>query len=64
MRAAATGAALTHLPRRTAHLALLRAAMDNDPERRPPLREVQRALDDWLRRTASSSRSQPAAAPR
>jgi hypothetical protein len=38
--------------------------MDNDPERRPPLREVQRALDDWLRRTASSSRSQPAAAPR
>jgi serine/threonine protein kinase len=64
LRAAATGAALTHLPRRTAHLALLRAAMDNDPERRPPLREVQRALDDWLRRTASSSRSQPAAAPR
>ena len=54
LRAAATGAALTHLPRRTAHLALLRAAMDNDPERRPPLREVQRALDDWLRRTASS----------
>ena len=52
LRAAATGAALTHLPRRTAHLALLRAAMDNDPERRPPLREVQRALDDWLRRTA------------
>ena len=64
LRAAATGAALTHLPRRTAHLALLRAAMDNDPDRRPPLREVQRALDDWLRRTASSSRSQPAAAPR
>ena len=31
LRAAATGAALTHLPRRTAHLALLRAAMDNDP---------------------------------
>ncbi len=33
LRAAATGAALSHLPRRTAHLALLRAAMDNDPAR-------------------------------
>jgi eukaryotic-like serine/threonine-protein kinase len=65
LRAAATGAALTHLPRRTAHLALLRAAMDNDPERRPPLREVQRALDDWLRRTASPARGgQTAGAPR
>ena len=64
LRAAATGAALTHLPRRTAHLALLQAAMDNDPARRPALRDVQRALDEWLRRTASPARSQPAAAPR
>ncbi len=64
LRAAATGAALTHLPRRTAHLALLRAAMDNDPARRPPLREVQRALEDWLRRAGALSVGQPAAAAR
>ena len=64
LRAAATGAALTHLPRRTAHLALLRAAMDNDPARRPALRDVQRALEDWLRRTAAPARGQPAAASR
>jgi hypothetical protein len=64
LRAAATGAALTHLPRRTAHLALLRAAMDNDPARRPPLREVQRALEDWLRRMGAASVGQPAAAAR
>ncbi len=50
LRAAASGAALSHLPRRTAHLALLCAAMDNDPGRRPPLDAVQRALADWLRR--------------
>ena len=62
LRAAATGAALTHLPRRTAHLALLRAAMDNDPARRPALRDVQRALDDWLRRTGAAAAGQPAAA--
>jgi hypothetical protein len=24
--------------------------MDNDPTRRPPLRSVHRALEDWLRR--------------
>jgi predicted Ser/Thr protein kinase len=50
LRAAASGAPLTHLPRRSAHLALLHAAMDNDPTRRPPLRAVQRALEDWMRR--------------
>lgn len=64
LRAAATGAALTQLPRRTAHLALLRAAMDNDPARRPPLRDVQRALEDWLRRTGAPSAGQSAAAAR
>ncbi|HEY0811830.1 MAG TPA: serine/threonine-protein kinase [Pseudonocardia sp.] len=64
LRAAATGAALTHLPRRTAHLALLRAAMDNDPARRPLLRDVQRALDEWLRRTGGAATGQPAAAAR
>jgi eukaryotic-like serine/threonine-protein kinase len=51
LRAAATGAALTHLPARSAHLALLRAALDTDPRRRPPLRVVQGTLEDWLRRT-------------
>jgi eukaryotic-like serine/threonine-protein kinase len=64
LRAAATGAPLTQLPRRTAHLALLRAAMDNDPARRPPLRDVQRALEDWLRRAAAPAPGQPAAASR
>jgi hypothetical protein len=51
LRAAATGAPRTHLPPRSAHLALLRAAMDTEPRRRPPLRAVQATLDDWLRRT-------------
>lgn len=50
LRAAASGAPLTQLPKRSAHLALLHAAMDNDPTRRPPLRAVHRALEDWLRR--------------
>ena len=49
LRAAAVGGPPTHLPHRSAHLALLRAALDDDPARRPPLRAVQRALDDWLR---------------
>ena len=49
LRAAALGGPPTHLPRRSAHLALLRAALDDDPARRPPLRAVHRALDDWLR---------------
>jgi serine/threonine protein kinase len=50
LRAAATGARLSHLPARSAHLGLLRAALDNDPARRPPLSTVQRALEDWLHR--------------
>jgi hypothetical protein len=54
LRAAASGAALSHLPRRTAHLALLQAAMDNDPARRPPLPAVQRALSEWLQRAGAS----------
>ena len=53
LRAAATGAPLTHLPRRTAHLALLRRRWTTTPARRPPLRDVQRALEEWLRRTAT-----------
>jgi eukaryotic-like serine/threonine-protein kinase len=53
LRAAASGAALSHLPRRTAHLALLQAAMDNDPRQRPALADVQRALADWLQRVGA-----------
>jgi eukaryotic-like serine/threonine-protein kinase len=49
LRAAAVGAPLTHLPQRSAHLPLLRASMETDPRRRPPLRAVQAALDGWLR---------------
>ncbi len=50
LRAAASGAPLSHLPRRSAHLALLRAALDTDPAARPALHEVQQALGEWLRR--------------
>jgi predicted Ser/Thr protein kinase len=51
LRAAAAGAPLTHLPSRSAHLALLRSALDANPRRRPPLRAVQSALEEWLRRS-------------
>jgi len=50
LRAAASGAKLTHLPSRTAHLSLLKAALRTDPARRPELEAVQRKLDDWLRK--------------
>lgn len=53
LRAAACGARLTHLPQRSAHLALLRAVMDNDPARRPSLPVAHRALEDWLHRNAT-----------
>jgi eukaryotic-like serine/threonine-protein kinase len=49
LRAAAVGGPLTHLPARSAHLALLRAALDADPTRRPSPRAVVRTLDAWLR---------------
>ncbi|MFR9806935.1 serine/threonine-protein kinase [Pseudonocardia sp. RS010] len=51
LRAAAVGAKLTHLPRRTAHLSLLKQALRADPARRPDLVTTQRSLDEWLRRT-------------
>lgn len=54
LRAAASGAPLSHLPARSAHLALLHAAMDNDPARRPSLHAARHALEDWLRRTGAS----------
>ena len=53
LRAAAAGVPPTHLPSRSAHLALLRAALDTNPRRRPPLRTVQSTLDDWLRRAGN-----------
>lgn len=50
LRAAASGAKLTHLPSRTAHLSLLRQAMRTEPGRRPDLPTVGSKLDDWLHR--------------
>lgn len=38
----------THLPDRSRHRALLRAALDPEPGRRPTLATVQRELADWL----------------
>lgn len=54
LRAAAAGAALSHLPKRTAHLALLRATLDTAPERRPSLSAVQGALSQWLHRAGAA----------
>ena len=54
LRAAATGASLSHLPSHSAHTALLRAALHNDPAQRPPLHVAARALDDWLVRVGAS----------
>lgn len=38
----------THLPERSRHRALLRAALDPDPGRRPTLNTVQRELASWI----------------
>jgi eukaryotic-like serine/threonine-protein kinase len=65
LRAAATGASLSHVPTHSAHTALLRAALDNDPARRPPLAVATRALEDWLVRVgARPDGPLPAVAPR
>ncbi|MFP5021829.1 serine/threonine-protein kinase [Pseudonocardia phyllosphaerae] len=50
LRAAASGAKLTHLPTRTAHLSLLKQELRTDPAKRPDLRTVESKLDGWLRR--------------
>lgn len=55
LRAAASGARLTHLPRRTAHLSLLKQSLRSDPQRRPDLAAAQRQLDEWLRRNGVPS---------
>ncbi|MBW0119558.1 serine/threonine-protein kinase, partial [Pseudonocardia abyssalis] len=49
LRAAAAGAPLSQLPARSAHTALLHAAMHNDPAQRPPLSAARDALESWLR---------------
>lgn len=59
LRAAAAGAKLTHLPRRSAHLALLKSAMRTDPARRPDLPTTHRSLDDWLRRNGVAADAGP-----
>ena len=64
LRAAATGAPLTHLPAHSAHTALLRAALDNEAGRRPPLHIVQRALQDWLVRVGAQPEGPVPAASR
>ena len=63
LRAAALGLPPTHLPQRSAHLALLGAAMDADPARRPSLQAVHRALDEWLRRSGARPDGSVAAGP-
>jgi hypothetical protein len=54
LRAAASGAKLTHLPRRTAHLSLLKAALRMLPTKRTDLMTTNRTLDDWLRRAGAT----------
>jgi serine/threonine protein kinase len=63
LRAAALGRPPTHLPQRSAHLALLGAALDADPARRPSLRVVHQALDEWLRRSGMRPDGSVAAGP-
>ncbi|GAB3445850.1 serine/threonine-protein kinase [Actinophytocola sediminis] len=48
LMAAAKGEPLTQLPRRSAHLRLLTASLDNDPGRRPTLAAVTREMSAWL----------------
>ncbi|WP_234027869.1 serine/threonine-protein kinase [Pseudonocardia dioxanivorans] len=55
LRAAAAGAKLTHLPRRSHHLSLLKSAMRNEAGKRPDLPTIHRNLDDWLRRNGTSA---------
>jgi eukaryotic-like serine/threonine-protein kinase len=63
LRAAALGRPPTHLPQRSAHLPLLRAALDADPARRPSLRVVHRSLEEWLHRSGMRNGSVAAGPP-
>lgn len=51
LMAAAQRLPTTHLPERSRHLPLLRAALDADPSRRPTLTTVHRELSAWLATT-------------
>lgn len=53
LRAAAVGAPVTHLPARSAHTALLQAALAADPAARPSLAQTHAALVTWLRHTGT-----------
>lgn len=55
LRAAAAGAPLSQVPTRSAHTALMHAAMHNDPAQRPSLRESREALENWLRGTGAGT---------
>jgi serine/threonine protein kinase len=48
LMAAAQGLPATHLPDRSRHTGLLRAALDADPSRRPTLTTVHNELAGWL----------------
>lgn len=50
LMAAAKAEPLSEVPKQSAHLRLLNAALDNDPRRRPTLQAVARELSDWLSR--------------
>lgn len=55
LRAAAAGAPLSQVPSRSAHTALMHAAMHNDPAQRPTLRQAREALENWLRGTGAGT---------
>lgn len=55
LRAAAAGAPLSQVPTRSAHTALMHAAMHNDPAQRPSLRQAREALENWLRGTGAGT---------
>lgn len=55
LRAAAAGAPLSQVPARSAHTALMHAAMHNDPAQRPSLRQAREALENWLRGTGAGT---------
>lgn len=51
LMAAANGETPSELPGHSAHLRMLRAALEQDPAHRPTLRAVQQELSGWLRRS-------------
>ena len=50
LRAAAAGMRPSHLPSRSAHYKLLRAAMAADPRQRPRCQRCVSSLQSWLRK--------------